>query len=55
MLGNVAEEAGHNLERVARHQERLGKPEAARQIAEAGRTAPKHRQGHQDAACECHA
>ena len=35
MLGNVAEEAGHNLERVARHQERLGKPEAARQIAEA--------------------
>ncbi len=34
MLGNVAEEAGHNLERVARHQQRLGKEDAAKKVAE---------------------
>lgn len=35
MLGTVAEDAGHQLQRVARHQKRLGKEEAAKQVTEA--------------------
>lgn len=37
MLGTVAEDAGHQLARVGRHQQRLGKEEAAKQVTEASK------------------
>ena len=35
MLGTAAEDAGNNLERVARHEERLGQKDAAKQVKDA--------------------
>ena len=35
MLGTVAEDAGNNLERVARHEDRLGQKDAAKQVKDA--------------------
>ena len=37
MLGSAAEEAGHQIDRVARHEQRLGKQEAAKANAEAAK------------------